>query len=111
MLHIKYDVVNLIRLGFIVCDTSVDLAVIYTSEVMYKEMQLKDKLSSMSKEEQLKLLATNGMLVKHPIVISEDEIVGFKWLSGKCCYRVFWRKTEWHLWLSTIKIMFVRHMI
>lgn len=37
-------------------------------------MQLKDKLSSMSEEEQLKLLATNGMLVKRPIVISEDEM-------------------------------------
>lgn len=42
-------------------------------------MQLKDKLSLMSEEEQLKLLATNGMLVKRPIVISEDNlIIGFK---------------------------------
>ena len=42
-------------------------------------MQLKDKLSLMSEEEQLKLLATNGMLVKRPIVISEDNVlIGFK---------------------------------
>lgn len=50
-----------------------------TSGLAYKEMQLKDKLLLMSEEEQLKLLATNGMLVKRPIVISEDKIlVGFK---------------------------------
>ena len=42
-------------------------------------MQLKDKLPSMSEEEQLRLLATNGMLVKRPMVISEDKVlVGFK---------------------------------
>lgn len=42
-------------------------------------MQLKDKLSLMSEEEQLKILATNGMLVKRPIVISEDNVlIGFK---------------------------------
>ena len=42
-------------------------------------MQLKDKLPLMSEEEQLKLLATNGMLVKRPIVIGEDNVlIGFK---------------------------------
>lgn len=50
-----------------------------TSGKLYKEMQLKDKLPSMSEEEQLKLLATNGMLVKRPIIVSEDKVlVGFK---------------------------------
>lgn len=50
-----------------------------TSGLAYKEMKLKDKLPSMSEEEQLKLLATNGMLVKRPLVISEDKVlVGFK---------------------------------
>lgn len=50
-----------------------------TSGLVYKEMQLKDKLPSMSEEEQLKLLASNGMLVKRPMVISEDKVlVGFK---------------------------------
>ena len=50
-----------------------------TSGNLYKEMQLKDKLPSMSEEEQLKLLATNGMLVKRPILITPDcVLVGFK---------------------------------
>lgn len=50
-----------------------------TSGLLYKEMQLKDKLSTMSEEEQLKLLATNGMLVKRPLLISVDNIyIGFK---------------------------------
>ena len=50
-----------------------------TSGLLYKEMNLKDKLPTMSEDEQLKLLATNGMLVKRPLVIKEDLIlVGFK---------------------------------
>ena len=50
-----------------------------TSGLLYKEMNLKDKLSAMSEEEQLELLATNGMLVKRPLVISKDIVlVGFK---------------------------------
>ena len=47
--------------------------------MLYKEMKLKDKLPLMSEEEQLKMLATNGMLVKRPIVVSGDKVmVGFK---------------------------------
>lgn len=50
-----------------------------TSGMLYKEMKLKDKLAEMSEEEQLRLLATNGMLVKRPLVIGEDYVlVGFK---------------------------------
>ena len=50
-----------------------------TSGLLYKSMELKDKLPAMSEEEQLKLLATDGMLVKRPLVISEDFVlVGFK---------------------------------
>ena len=50
-----------------------------TSGILYKEMQLKDKLPSMSEEEQLNLLATNGMLVKRPIVVDDHMVlVGFK---------------------------------
>ena len=50
-----------------------------TSGVLYKEMQLKDKLPSMSEEEQLKLLATNGMLVKRPLIVEDHKILaGFK---------------------------------
>ena len=50
-----------------------------TSGLLYKEMQLKDKLVVMSEEEQIKLLATNGMLVKRPLVIGNDFVLlGFK---------------------------------
>ena len=50
-----------------------------TSGLLYKEMKLKDKLPSMSEEEQLRLLATNGMLVKRPILVTGDKVlVGFK---------------------------------
>ena len=50
-----------------------------TSGLLYKEMQLKDKLVTMSEEEMLKLLATNGMLVKRPLMVNgEDVLVGFK---------------------------------
>ena len=50
-----------------------------TSGMLYKEMKLKDKLPEMSEEEQIKLLATNGMLVKRPLVVDEDKVlVGFK---------------------------------
>lgn len=50
-----------------------------TSGMLYKELQLKDKLPTMSEEEQLKLLASNGMLVKRPIVVKGDTVlIGFK---------------------------------
>lgn len=50
-----------------------------TSGMLYKEMKLKDKLPAMSEEEQLKLLATNGMLIKRPLVVKEDTVlIGFK---------------------------------
>lgn len=50
-----------------------------TSGLLYKDMQLKDKLPKMSEEEQYALLATDGMLVKRPMVIGEEFVlVGFK---------------------------------
>ena len=50
-----------------------------TSGLLYKDLGLKDKLPQMSEEEQLRLLATNGMLVKRPLVIGEDYVLaGFK---------------------------------
>ena len=50
-----------------------------TSGMLYKEMQLKDKLADMSNDEQFALLATNGMLVKRPLIIGDDFVlVGFK---------------------------------
>ncbi len=50
-----------------------------TSGMLYKSMNLKDKLSDMSEEEQLRLLAQDGMLVKRPIIVSDKGILtGFK---------------------------------
>lgn len=50
-----------------------------TSGLLYKSMGLKDKLPSMSEDEQLRLLATDGMLVKRPIIVSGDIVLtGFK---------------------------------
>lgn len=50
-----------------------------TSGNLYKQMNLKDKLKDMSEEEQLKLLATDGMLVKRPLVIADEFVLtGFK---------------------------------
>ena len=50
-----------------------------TSGNIYKQMNLKDKLGDMSEEEQLKLLAADGMLVKRPLVVGEDFVItGFK---------------------------------
>lgn len=50
-----------------------------TSGMKYKELGLKDKLKDMSEEEQYALLATNGMLVKRPVLVGDDWVlVGFK---------------------------------
>ncbi|WP_346876304.1 MULTISPECIES: arsenate reductase family protein [unclassified Clostridium] len=50
-----------------------------TSGKLYKEMNLKDKIKDMSKDEAIELLSTNGMLVKRPILIDGDKVlVGFK---------------------------------
>ena len=50
-----------------------------TSGLAYKALELKEKLPTMSEEEQLRLLATDGMLVKRPLVILDDAVlVGFK---------------------------------
>lgn len=50
-----------------------------TSGLLYKSMDLKNKLADMSEDEMLKLLATDGMLVKRPILIGDDFVlVGFR---------------------------------
>lgn len=50
-----------------------------TSGLLYKSLELKDKLPAMSEDEQLRLLSSDGMLVKRPILICEDRVlVGFK---------------------------------
>ncbi|MDD3570975.1 MAG: arsenate reductase family protein [Lachnospiraceae bacterium] len=56
-----------------------------TSGLIYKSLGLKDKISEMTFEEQVELLASNGMLVKRPIIIGENTVlVGFK--------EIEWRK-------------------
>lgn len=50
-----------------------------TSGLVYKSLGLKDKLPSMTVEEQLQLLATDGMLVKRPVIVTEDTVLtGFR---------------------------------
>ena len=59
-----------------------------TSGLLYRSMELKDKLPNMSEEDMLSLLSTDGMLVKRPLLISEDFVlIGFK-------------EAQWH---STLK--------
>ena len=57
-----------------------------TSGLLYKSLNLKEKLPDMSEDEQLKLLATDGMLVKRPLLVSDDFVlIGFKapeWEAG-----------------------------
>ena len=50
-----------------------------TSGLVYKDLGLKEKLPAMTEEEQLRLLATDGMLVKRPLVVGDDFVItGFK---------------------------------
>lgn len=50
-----------------------------TSGMKYRELKLKDKLPDMTEEEQISLLATDGMLVKRPLLIGDDFVlIGFK---------------------------------
>ena len=57
-----------------------------TSGLLYKSLHLKERLPEMSEEEQLRLLATDGMLVKRPILITDQGLhIGFKveeWMRG-----------------------------
>ena len=55
-----------------------------TSGLAYKALNLKEKLPAMTEEEQLKLLATDGMLVKRPIVVTDEHVfTGFKEAEGE----------------------------
>ena len=50
-----------------------------TSGLLYRSMELKEKLPNMTEEEMLQLLSTDGMLVKRPILVGEDFVlVGFR---------------------------------
>ena len=56
-----------------------------TSGLLYKSMNLKDRLPAMSEEEQLRLLATDGMLVKRPIIVDGDTVLtGFREAEWEC---------------------------
>ena len=56
-----------------------ELAAWYERSGLYKSMELKDKLPQMSEDEMLRLLATDGMLVKRPLLVGDDFVlVGFK---------------------------------
>ena len=59
-----------------------------TSGLLYKSLNLKEKLPHMSEEEQLRLLASDGMLVKRPLVVLEDRV-----LTG-------FREAEWEKYLK-----------
>ena len=51
----------------------------HTSGLLYKSLNLKDKLPAMTEEEQLRLLASDGMLVKRPVIVTDDGVLtGFK---------------------------------
>ncbi len=60
-----------------------------TSGMMYREMQLRDKLPGMSEDEALDLLAANGKLIKRPLLVSErGGLIGFK-------------QAEWETWAAS----------
>ncbi len=57
-------------------DSGLDIKKFFnTSGILYREMGLKDKLLNMNEEEKLKLLATDGMLVKRPIIVTDKGIL------------------------------------
>ena len=79
-LHIVENTPSLKELTEIYNKSGLELKKFFnTSGNAYKEMKLKDKLKEMPEKEQLKLLSSNGMLIKRPVFVSEDFIlVGFK---------------------------------
>ena len=68
-----------------------------TSGLLYKSMQLKDKLPLMSEEQQLELLATDGMLVKRPLLILEEAV------DGQSGVLVGFKEAQWETMLNTEK--------
>ena len=88
--HIKEDNPTLGELKEWHCRSGLPLKRFFnTSGLKYKELQLKDKLPTMSEEEQYALLATDGLLVKRPILVCEDRVlVGFREAEWKEALRV-----------------------
>lgn len=77
---IKEDRLNEKELQSIITSSNLDIKKFFnTSGQLYKSLNLKEKLLKMSLEEKITLLASNGMLVKRPLFISDKKIlVGFK---------------------------------
>lgn len=77
---IKEDRLNKDELNRIIKQSGLPIKKFFnTSGLLYKEMKLKDKLANMSEEEQINLLASDGMLVKRPLFINNELVlVGFK---------------------------------
>lgn len=89
-IHIAENPPSKEELAKIYKSSSVELKKFFnTSGMVYRSLSLKDKLSSMSEEEQLELLASDGMLIKRPLAFDGDKVtLGFKepefeknWLS------------------------------
>lgn len=77
---IKEDRLNQEELSRIIKQSGLPMKKFFnTSGLLYKEMKLKDKLADMSEEEQIHLLASDGMLVKRPLFVNDEVVlVGFK---------------------------------
>jgi len=66
-----------------------------TSGSLYKSLGLKDKLPTMSEDDCLKLLATDGMLVKRPLLVDEYRaLVGFDWSEWESVFKEYDRKNS-----------------
>ena len=78
--HIKEDVPTIEELKIWLKRSGLPLKKFFnTSGLKYKELSLKDKLPTMREEEQLALLASDGMLIKRPILVGDDFVlVGFR---------------------------------
>lgn len=78
--HIVEDVPTKEELAKWYKDSGLELKKFFnTSGILYREMQLKDKLKDMSDDEMLELLSSNGMLIKRPIFVGKGRVlVGFK---------------------------------
>jgi len=78
--EIKEDIPTYDELDKWIKDNNLNINKLFnTSGLVYRELNLKDKLDSMSYEEKLKLLSSNGMLIKRPLLVdSKKLLVGFK---------------------------------
>ena len=78
--NIVIDKLNVYELDRLIQKSGKDINKFFnTSGLKYKELKLKDKIQTMSYEEKLQVLSSDGMLVKRPLLITEKEIlIGFK---------------------------------